>query len=135
MNPPLSFDTMSGFVTHYDGMSTGYHNDMRIFEYSTVSLHFPVIASPTPTTQVHDMEDVESRDDLLRGQSGYDSDLEEKKVTPVFDRTKLVDFGTPDQPWKICTSLSPDERDKMIDFLYLDVFSWSYEVMPSLTPL
>ena len=50
MDPPLSFDTIYGFVTHYDGMSIKYHNDMSIFEYSHVSLHFPVIASPTPTT-------------------------------------------------------------------------------------
>ena len=49
VDPPLSFDTLSGFVTHYDGMSTEYHNDMRIFEYSPMSLHFPVITSPTPT--------------------------------------------------------------------------------------
>ena len=26
VDPPLSFDTMSGFVTRYDGMSTKYHN-------------------------------------------------------------------------------------------------------------
>ena len=67
VDPPLSFDTMFGFVTHYDGMSTEYYNDMSIFEYSHVSLHFPVIASPTPTAQVHDMKDVENPDDPLRG--------------------------------------------------------------------
>ena len=32
VDPPLSFDTMSGFVTHYDGMYVEYHNDMSIFE-------------------------------------------------------------------------------------------------------
>ena len=47
---PLSFYTMFGFFTRYDGMSTEYHNDMIIFEYSTASLHFLMIASPTPTT-------------------------------------------------------------------------------------
>ena len=67
MDPPLSFDTMSEFVTHNDGMSVEYHNDMSIFKYSPMSLHFLVIASSTPTTQVHDMEDVESPDDPLRG--------------------------------------------------------------------
>ena len=47
-----------------------------------------------------------------------------------------IDLGTPDQPreLKIDTSLSPDERDRLIDLLrsYLDVFAWSYEDMPGL---
>ena len=48
VNPPLSFDTMFKFVTRYNGMSAKYHNDMSIFEYSPMSLHFPMIASSTP---------------------------------------------------------------------------------------
>ena len=119
-------------------MFAKYHNDMSIFEYSLVSLHFPMIASPTPTTQVHDMEDVEILDDPLRGQSGYDSDSEEQKVMPVSGSTTSVDFGTPDQSKevKIGPSLSPNERDRLIVFLrsYLDVFARSYEGMPGLDP-
>ena len=84
------------------------------------------------------MEDVEIPDDPLRGQSGCDFDLEEKKVTPVSCSMESVDFGTLDQPreLKIGASLSPDERDILIDLLrsYLDVFSWSYEDMPSPDP-
>ena len=45
----------------------------------------------------------------------------------------MIDFGTPDQPReiKIGSSLSPDERSRLIDLLrsYLDVFAWSYEDM------
>ena len=138
VDPPLSFDTMSGFVTRYDDMSAKYHNDMSIFEYSPVSLHFPVIASSTPIAHVHDMEDVEIPDDPLGGQLGYDSDSEEKKVTPVSSSTESVDFGTLYQPreLKICTSLSPNERDRLIDLLrsYLDVFAWSYEDILGLDP-
>ena len=97
-----------------------------------------MIASPTPIAQVHDMEDVESPDDPLRGQSGYDSDSEEKKVMPVFGSIESIDFETPDQPreLKIGTSLCPNERDRLIDLLrsYLDVFAWSYEDMPGLDP-
>ena len=48
MDPPLSFNTMSRFDTRYEHMSTEYHNDMSIFEYLPMSLHFPVTASPTP---------------------------------------------------------------------------------------
>ena len=36
VDPPLSFDTMSGFVTRFDDISDG-NNDMSIFEYSLVS--------------------------------------------------------------------------------------------------
>ena len=31
LDPPLSFDSMSGFVTRYDVMSDGNNNDMSIF--------------------------------------------------------------------------------------------------------
>ena len=63
------------------------------------------------------MENVESSDDPLRGQSGYDYDSEEKKVTPVSCSTKSIDFENPNQlkELKIGTSLSPRERDRLID--------------------
>ena len=48
----------------------------------------------------------------------------------------MIDFRTPDKPReiKIDSSLSPDERSRLIDLLrsYLDVFSWSYEDMSGL---
>ena len=81
---------------------------------------------------------MEGPDDPLGGHLGCDSDSEEKKVMPVFGKTESIDFETPNQPkeLKIGTSLSANERSKMIDFLksYLDVFSWSYEDMPDLDP-
>ena len=117
-------------------MSAEYHNDMNIFEYSPMSLHFPIIASSTPIAQVHDMEDVESLDNPLGGQPSYDSDLEENKVTPVSNSIDSVDFKTPDQlrELKIGTFLSPNERDRLLDLLrsHLDVFAWTYEDMPGL---
>ena len=36
MDPPLSFDTMSGFVTRFDDISDS-NNGMSIFEYFHVS--------------------------------------------------------------------------------------------------
>ena len=48
----------------------------------------------------------------------------------------MINFGTSDQPKeiRIGTSLSPDERSRLINLLksYLDVFSWSYEDMSGL---
>ena len=74
----------------------------------------------------------------LSGQSGCDSDSEERKVTPISGSTESADFGTSDQPRELKTgfSLSLDKRSKLINLLrpYLDVFAWSYEDMPSLDP-
>ena len=65
------------------------------------------------------MEDVESPNDPIGGQPGYDSDLEEMKVRPIFGSMESVDFETPDKPrkLKIGTSLYSDERDRLIDVL------------------
>ena len=137
VDPPLSFDTMSGFVTRFDDISDG-NNDMSIFEYSLVSQHFPLIAPPASTAHVYDVNDMGDTDDPLGGQSESNYDTEDRKVTLVSDTTEWIDFGVPDQPKeiRIGSSLSPDERSKLIDMLrsYLDVFAWSYEDMPSLDP-
>ena len=65
-------------------------------------------------------------------------DTEDRKVTPISSSTELIDFGAPDQPReiRIGSSLSPDERSRLIDLLrsYLDVFGWSYEDIPGLDP-
>ena len=134
---PLSFDTMSGFVTRFDHISDG-NNDMSIFEYSLVSQHSPLIAPPAPAAHVYDVNDMGDTDDPLGGQSESNYDTEDRKVTLVSDSTKWIYFGVPDQPReiRIGSSLSPDERSKLINKLrtYLDVFAWSYEDMPGLDP-
>ena len=137
MDPPFSFDTMSGFVTRFDDISDD-NNDMSIFEYLTVSQHFPLIAPPALTTHIYDVDDVGDTDDPLGGHSECDFDTEDRKVTPISSSTELIDFGAPDQPReiRIGSSLSPDERSRLIDLLrsYLDVFAWSYEDMSGLDP-
>ena len=137
VDPPLSFDTMSGFVIRFDDISDG-NNDMSIFEYLLVSQHFPLIAPPVPIAHVCDVDDVGDTDGPLGGKSESNSDTEDMKVTPVFGSIELIDFGVPDQPReiRIGSSLSPDERSGLIDLLrlYLDVFAWSYEDIPGLDP-
>ncbi|RVW19515.1 hypothetical protein CK203_116259 [Vitis vinifera] len=122
MDPPLSFDSMSRFVTCYDVMSEGNSNDMSIFEYLPVSQQFPFIAPQAPTTQIHDIDDVRNPDGPLSGQSDCDSDLEERKVTPVSGSTESMDFGTFDQlrELKIGSSLSLDERRRLINLIRYD---------------
>ena len=77
-------------------------------------------------------------DDPLGGQSECDFDTEDRKVIPIYGSIELIDFGVPNQPKeiRIGSSLSPDERSRLIDLLrsYLDAFAWSYEDMPSLDP-
>ena len=64
VDPPLSFDTMSGFVTRFDDISDG-NNGMSIYEYLHVSQHFPLITPPTPTTHTYDIDDMGDIDDPL----------------------------------------------------------------------
>ena len=68
VGPPLSFDTMSGFVIRFDDFFDG-NNDMSIFEYLPVSQHFPLIAPPAPAVHVCYVDDMGDTDDLLGGQS------------------------------------------------------------------
>ena len=61
-----------------------------------------------------------------------------QRVSPITGDTKIVDFGTTDQPreLKFGSDLSTDERERFIQLIgsYLDVFAWSYEDMPGLDP-
>ena len=88
---------MSGFVTRFDDVYDG-NNDMSIFEYLPVSQHFPLIAPPVPTTHICDVDDVGDTDGLLSGQldSDFDSDMDDRKVTPISSSTELIDFGASD---------------------------------------
>ena len=97
-----------------------------------------MIAPLAPTTHVCDIDDVGDTDDPLGGQSECDFDTEDRKVIPIYGSIELIDFGVPNQPKeiRIGSSLSPDERSRLIDLLrsYLDAFAWSYEDMPNLDP-
>ena len=61
VDPPLSFDTMSGFITRFDDISYG-NNDMSIFKYLSVSQHFPLITPLAPTAHIYDVDDVGDTD-------------------------------------------------------------------------
>ncbi|RVW34746.1 Retrovirus-related Pol polyprotein from transposon 17.6 [Vitis vinifera] len=73
-----------------------------------VTSHLPFITPPAPTTHINDVDDVGDTDDPL-------------------DQPREIKIGS---------SLSPDERSRLIDLLrsYLDVFAWSYEDMSGLDP-
>ncbi|RVW66619.1 hypothetical protein CK203_065444 [Vitis vinifera] len=92
VDPPFSFDTMSGFVTRFDDVVGGNNNDMSVFEYSPMSLHFPLIVPPTPMTYIHDVDDVRVPDGLLSDQSDFDLDSEEKKIKEEIQKQLNADF-------------------------------------------
>ncbi|KAL6321576.1 hypothetical protein AAG906_024569 [Vitis piasezkii] len=56
-------------------------------------------------------------------------------IAPPAPTTHIYDVDDP-REIRIGSSLSPDERSRLIDLLrsYLDVFAWSYEDMPGLDP-
>ncbi|RVW18283.1 Retrovirus-related Pol polyprotein from transposon 17.6 [Vitis vinifera] len=116
VDPPLSFDVLSGFVSRSDDVSVASFMDLSIFEYSPVSC------------------DTHSDRDSF----DHDSGPIDERVSPAAGDVETVDFGTEDQPreLKIGSPLSTDERDRLIHLLrsYLDVFAWSYEDMPGLDP-
>ena len=124
VDPPLSFDTMSGFITRSDDISDG-NNDISIFKYLPMLQHFPLIAPPAPTTHRYDVGDT---NDPLSSQLKCDYDTEDRKVTPITSSTELIDFGVPDQPKdiRIGSSLSPDERSRLIDLLLYSTTSPTY---------
>ncbi|KAL6318447.1 hypothetical protein AAG906_041213 [Vitis piasezkii] len=138
--PRSAFDVFRISMLEFDGdelVATDITHDTVSIEGASDSvdppLSFDTDSCPiAPTTHVCDVDDVGDTDDPLSGQSKCDSDsIWRRKVTPISAKTELIDFGAPDQPreLRIGSSLSPDERSRLIDLLrsYLDVFAWSYE--------
>ena len=141
VNPPLSFDVLSGFVSRSDDVLAFSSMDLSIFEYSPVSFidDIDACAPHSPTSQIHGFDDEPLQPDFY---DSYRSDSEhsftDERVSPPFDDLETVDLGTADQPreMRIGTTLSTDERDSLLRLLrsYLDVFAWSYKDMPGLDP-
>ncbi|RVX08208.1 Retrovirus-related Pol polyprotein from transposon 17.6 [Vitis vinifera] len=109
VDPPLSFDILSGFVTRFDYVSDDSVKDLSIYEYSSVSCDDVSLFAPYPlTSQIFDIND------------------------------EIAQLDSDDQPreLKIGLPLSTDERNRLIHLLrsYLDVFAWSYEDMLGLDP-
>ncbi|KAL6321930.1 hypothetical protein AAG906_035834 [Vitis piasezkii] len=128
VDPPLSFDVLSGFVSRSDDVS-----------YSPASCDSTSISAPhSPTSQIFDIDDEVAWPDPDRDSSDHDSDPVDERVSPATGDVETIDFGTEDQPreLKIGSPLSTDERDRLIHLLrsYSDVFAWSYEDMSGLDP-
>ncbi|KAL6336582.1 hypothetical protein AAG906_025137 [Vitis piasezkii] len=117
VDPPLSFDVLSGFVSHHDYVSDFSSMDLSIFEYLPI---YHII--------IFDIDDeIAQRDSDDDSSSVFDSDPVDERVSPAIGDAKIL---------KIESDLSVDERNSLIQLLraYLDVFAWSYEDMPDLDP-
>ena len=137
VDPPLSFDILSGFVTRFDYVSDDSVMDLSIYEYSLVSCDYVLLLAPySSTSQIFDIHDEIAQPDLDIDSFDHDSDPIDWRVSPAIGDVETVDFGIDDQPreLKIGLPLSIDERDTLIHLLksYLDVFAWLYEDMPGL---
>ena len=117
MDSLLSFDVLSGFVSYHDYVFDFSSMDLSIFEYLPISCDIDLSAPPSPTTHIFDIDDEiaqhDSDDDSF---SVFDSDPVDKRVSPAVGDTKIVDFGTADQPreLRIGSDLSVDEKDSLI---------------------
>ena len=144
VDPPLSFDVLSGFVSRSDDVLAFSSMDLSIFEYSPVSFIDDIddideCVPHSPTSLFHDIDDEPLQpdfDDSYRSDS--DHSFTDERVSPPFDDLETIDLGTASQPreMRIGTTLSTDERDSLLRLLrsYLVVFAWPYEDMSSLDP-
>ena len=58
VEPPLSFDELSGFVSRYDDvLALSSYMDMSFFEYLLVSYDISLSAPHSPTSQIFDIDD------------------------------------------------------------------------------
>ncbi|RVW53449.1 Transposon Ty3-I Gag-Pol polyprotein [Vitis vinifera] len=139
VDPPLSFDVLSGFVSRSDVVFDDPSMDLSMFEYLPASRDIALLVPSSPTSQIFDIDDdIAQHDSDDDSSPDFDSDPVDQRVSPAVGDIEIVDFGTTDQPreLRIGSDLSTDERDSLIQLLrsYLDVFAWSYEDMPGLDP-
>ncbi|RVW66474.1 hypothetical protein CK203_065093 [Vitis vinifera] len=95
VDPPLSFDVLSGFVSRSDIVSDVSSMDLSIFEYLPVSCDIDLSAPSSPTSQIFDIDDeIAQHDSDDDSSSVSDSDPVDQRVSPAVGDTEIVDFGT-----------------------------------------
>ena len=139
VDPPLSFDVLSGCVLRSDDVHDSSFMDLSIFEYLSVSCDVTLSAPSSPTSQIFDIDDEIVQHNLDEDSFFVsNSSPSDQRVSSAKGDVEIVDFGIADQPreLKIGLDLSTDERDGLTWLLrsYLDVFAWSYEDMSGLDP-
>ena len=139
MDPPLSFDVLSRFVSRSDDVHDSSFMDLSIFQYLSISCDITLSAPSSPTSQIFDIDyEIAQHDSDDDSSSTSNPGPIDQRVSLDTGDTQIVDFGTADQPreLRIGLDLSTDEKDNLVQLLrsYLDVFSWFYEDIPGLDP-
>ncbi|KAL6344125.1 hypothetical protein AAG906_029793 [Vitis piasezkii] len=99
VDPPLSFDVLSGFVSRSDVVFDDPSMDLSMFEYLPASRDIALLVPSSPTSQIFDIDDdIAQHDSDDDSSPGSDSDPIDQRVSPVVGDTEIVDFGTTDQP-------------------------------------
>ena len=115
VDPPLSFDVLSGFISHFDDVLTlSSYMDMSLFDYFPVSCDITLSTPHSPTSQIFDIDD-----EIVQCDSNEDSSFasysspSDQRVSPTIGDIKIVAFGTADQPkeLRIGLNLYTDEMD------------------------
>ncbi|RVW19255.1 Retrovirus-related Pol polyprotein from transposon 17.6 [Vitis vinifera] len=108
VDPPLSFDVLSGFVSRSDDVSVASFMDLSIFEYSPVSCDSISTSAPhSPITQIFDIDDEIAHPSSDRDSFDHDSGPIDERVSPAAGDVETVDFGTEDQPRELKIGLDP----------------------------
>ena len=128
MDPLLSFDILSGFISRSDDVYDSSSMDLSIFEYLFVSCDSICISTPySPTPHIFDIDYEIVLPDSNRDSFDHDSNPIDERVSPIIGDVEIVDFSIENQPkeLKIGSLLSTDESDRLIHLLrsYLDVFT------------
>ena len=97
VDPPLSFDILSGFVTRFDYVSDDSVMDLSIYEYSLVSCDYVLLLAPySSTSQIFDINDEIAQPDLDRYSFDHDSIPIDERVSLATGDVETVNFGTDD---------------------------------------
>ena len=132
-------DVLSRFVSRFDDVQDSSFMDLSIYEYLPVSCDITLSAPSSPTSQIFDIDDeiIQHASDEDSSSVSYSSPGDQR-VSPARGDAEIVDFGTVDKlkELRIGLDLPTKERDSLVQLLrsYLDVFTWSYEDIPSLDP-
>ena len=102
VDPLLSFDVLSGFVSRHDNVFDSSSMDLSIFEYLFVS-HVIVLSTPSSSiSQIFDIDDEIAQHDSDDDSSSVSNfNLIDQRVSHAVRDTKVVDFSTVDQPKKL----------------------------------
>ena len=95
MDPHLSFDILSGFISRPDDVYDSASMDLSILEYLSFFCDSICISAPhSPTPQIFDIDDEIVLSDSDIDSFDHDSDPINERVSPATGDVEIVDFGT-----------------------------------------